>query len=293
MTQPDHGSSTRNVVRLMRDADVPEALAGGTFRYSPGAAALSAVLLVSGAVGLIAYGRVEDEPLAYYIGGLLLLTLWIYLAVVVARFRPSNWLVRVGERGLYIKFRSYLNHHFPEQDATVVYIPFSAMGRTRIVREAQELPVKDRSGASTTQRRTIVEIELDEEMETVANALARERHANAPKVRRWYGTSAGRYRHHPVRMSAARTIALEWGVVPRVSEFLRIMAVHTPVESSKVVRDYTSLATLGRGEQESRLRELVENGQVLDAIHLARRLYGYDITRAKAFVQSLAARAGT
>ncbi len=290
MMRSEHELSSPNAVRLLRDADVPQSLAGGTFRYSPGAAVLAAVLMVSGGVALIALGRLQHQPLGYWVGGLLLASLWMYQTVVLARFRPTNWLVRVADRGLYIKFRSYLNHHLPEQDATVIYIPFREMRVTRVVRESQALPDIDRHH-TTKRRRTVVEIELKGEFPDIVNALVTERASEGPKVQRWYGRSSSMFKHYPVRMPTPRTIALEWGVVPRVSEFLRIMTVHTPVESAKVMRDYTSLAALRPAEQESRLLELIENGQVLDAIRLARRLYGYDLTQAKIFVEELDGRA--
>ena len=290
MLPSEHDSSPQSSIRLIRDADVPVTLPGGTFRYSPGAAALVAMLMISGGVALIAVGRVQGSPLAYYIGGILLLLLWIYQTVFLARFRPTNWLVRVADRGVFIKFRSYLNHHFPEQDATVVYIPFREMRLTRVVRESQSLPDRDRGG-TMTRRRTVVEIELRSDSPEIVNALTVERGAEAPRRGRWFGSSSGKFRHYPVRMLTPRTIALEWGVVPRVSEFLRILAVHTPVEASKVMRDYTALGALKREEQESRLLELIESGQVMDAIRLARRLYGYDLPEAKTFVEGLGARA--
>lgn len=290
VTLPDHNSSSQTPIQLIRDADVPEASAGGTFRYSRGSAALVAGLMLGGGAALIAVGRVQGNPFAYYIAALVFVFLWIYEALVLARFRPTNWLVRVTDRGLYIKFRSYLNHHFPEGDHTVVYIPFREMRLTRLVRELQEVPDMDGRGA-TTCRRTLVEIELKDDAPEIEQALSAERRAEAPKVGRWYGSSAGKYRHYPVRMATPRIVALEWGVVPRAPAFLSVMAVHTPVETAEITRDYRALGAMKQHEQESRLLELTENGQVMEAIRLARSLYGYDLTQAKRFVEGLSGRA--
>lgn len=290
MALTEQDSSTQNVIRLLREAEVPESSAAALFRYSPGGAALVVVLLISASVALIGVGRVQGNPLAYYIGGSLLLALWIYQSMVLARFRPTNWLVRVTDRGLYIKFRSYLNHHLPDSDRTVVYIPFREMRVTRVVRESQNLPNTDRTG-SLMRRHTIVQIELRDDFPELESALAAERSAEAPKVRRWYGSSASKYKHYPVRMAAPRTLALEWKVIPRVSTFLRMMAVHTPVESAKVMRDFTALGALRQGEQESLVLELIESGQVVDAIHVVRQTYGFGLTEAKHFVEGLAGRA--
>jgi len=198
--------------------------------------------------------------------------------------------VRMADDGLYIKFRSYLNHHFPANDRTVFHIPFRAMRTTRHVRETQEVPDPDGRG-TVTRRRTIVEIELKEIALHIEQALADERRADPPKQERWYGSTSGKYRHHPVRMATPQTVAIEWGVRPGVANFLSAMAVHTPVESAEVTRDYTVLGSLQREEQESRLLELAENGQLLDAVRLARLIYGYDLSEAKRFVEGLSGRA--
>lgn len=290
VTRSEHDPSSQTPIRLFRDSDVPKASAGGTFRYSRGSAALMAALVLGTGVALVAVGRAQGNPFAYYIAALLFAFLWIYEAMLLARFRPTNWLVRVTNRGLYIKFRSYLNHHFPEGDPTAVFIPFREMRLTRVVRELQQVPDTDGRG-TMTRRRTVVEIELKDDAPEIEQVLAAERSAEAPKQGRWYGSGAGKYRHYPVRMATPRIIALEWGVVPRAAEFLSVMAVHTPVEASETVRDYTALGALKQHAQESRLLELTENGRLMDAVRLARSLYGYDLTQATRFIEGLSGRA--
>ena len=290
LTLPQHYPRRDSTIRLLTESEVPATVDGGIFRYSRITAAVVAAAVLFAALGLIAVGRIHANPFAYYIAALLLVFLWIYQAMVIARFRSTNWLVRVDEHGVYIKFRSYLNHHFPTSDRTVAYIPFRDMKLTKIVRELQEIPDTDGRGTST-RRRVVIEIELDEESSELAQALAAERNAPAPRIGRWYGTSAGKYRHYPVVMPSARIIAIEWGVVPRAPAFISIMALHTPVEATEIVRDYTALGALAKHEQESRLLELAQKGNMMDAIRLARSLYGYDMTEAKQFVTDLSGRA--
>ena len=290
VTLPQHHPRRDAAIRLLTESEVPATPVGGVFRYSRITAALVAGAVFLAGVALIVVGRMQANPFAYYIAALLLVFLWIYQAMVLARFRSSNWLVRVDDHGLYIKFRSYLNHHFPETARTVAYIPFRDMKLTKIVRELQEVPDADGRGTST-RRRMVIEIELADESRELAEALAAERNAQAPTVGRWYGSSAGKYRHYPVMMPSPRVVALEWGVVPRAPVFISVMAMHTPVEATEIVRDYTALGALAKHEQESRLLELAEKGHMMDAIRLARSLYGYDITEAKQFVTDLSGRA--
>ncbi len=277
-------------IRLMRESEVPAVPPGGLFRYSRWTVMLVAGALLGTGAALVAVGRLMGNPFAYYIAALLFMCLWIYQTMVLARFRATNWLVRVGNAEVYIKFRSYLNHHLPATDPTVVCILFRDMRQTRLVRELQD--VQDTDGRGTLRRRRmLVEIDLKEAAPEIEAALHAERRAQAPKVERWYGSSAAKYRHYPVRMAAPGTVSIEWGVAPAARHFLAIMAVHAPVDASEIVRDYTALGITESDDGESRLIELAENGQTLDAIRLARSIYGYDLIQAKLFVEGLSARA--
>ena len=52
-------------------------------------------------------------------------------------------------------------------------------------------------------------------------------------------------------------------------------------------KNFVNLEALSREEQETRLLELAASGDKLGAITMARRLYAYDLTQAKEFVEGL------
>jgi hypothetical protein len=54
-----------------------------------------------------------------------------------------------------------------------------------------------------------------------------------------------------------------------------------------VAEDFVHLQGLSREEQEKRLRDLVERGQTIAAIYIARRIYSYDLNQARIFVDGL------
>ena len=54
-----------------------------------------------------------------------------------------------------------------------------------------------------------------------------------------------------------------------------------------VSEDFAPLGALSREEQEKRLRELDRRGRTIAAVYIARRLYAYDLNRARAFVEGL------
>lgn len=275
-------------MKLLRESEVPGA--GRAHRYSQGWAVAAAVLVLAGAAALVVVGRPTLGPVAYVLAAVMLLVLWMYSGMIRARFRSTNWLVRTAADGLYVKFRSYLNHHFAGDEPTVAFIPYREIRRARLVRETHHLPDSDRRG-TTTRRHQLVELELREDAPELDAALAAERRAKGPSESRWYGSTSSRYRHYPVRMPSPRLVEIEWGVVPGAGELLRVLAPHTGVDTLVVVRDDARLKALSRPEQERRLLELAERGETLAAVAIARTLYGYDIAEAKRFVDGLVGRA--
>src|SRR5690349_25130122 len=99
-------------MQLYRERDVPANDHERVFRYSRARATIAYAVLFGGAIALFATG-VRDRvfPLQFF-GLLIAACVFLAKRFLVARFRPSNWLVRATESGIYVKFRSYLNYHF-------------------------------------------------------------------------------------------------------------------------------------------------------------------------------------
>jgi hypothetical protein len=244
--------------------------------------ATCAVLGASGV--LVALGWHEGSWVAFYAAGVLLVGVLVLRRLVVARFRPSNWLLRMGDGGVFVQFRSYLNFHFSENDLTVVLIPFGEIRSARLVRERRDIPERENPPAMvdrvTHVSRRLVELELAVDAAPLARALAEESTRRAP--------TGATYRHYPVRLGSPTTLQLEWTVAPRADVLLKGLESHTRIAGPLAVsRDDTQLGGLSREEQERRLRELAETGQTIAAIQIARALYSYDLAQARAFVEGL------
>lgn len=272
-------------MQLMRLAEVPTSQRDRVFRYSPARAlfATFSVICASGGLVLTAWHQ-QRSGWAYYLAGMLFLGLVMMRKFILARFRPSNWLMRMNDEGLFLQFRSYLNHHFPEEDLTVVFIPYREIRSARLVRERRDIPYRDtdspRMERTSTQYRRLVEFELVGNSAPLAQALANESAKRPPNITR--------YGHYPVRMASPPFIQVEWNVVPSAKVFLDALHRHTniaiPVEVSQ---DYVNLKGLSQEKQEKRLSELAETGQTIAAVYIARKLYSYDLTQAQAFVEGL------
>jgi membrane protein YdbS with pleckstrin-like domain len=120
----------------MRLADVPLDPRDRVFRYSKLRALLGATMVAAICLAVLLVGWFKSAWPAYFIAAVLSLCVLMLQKLVTARFRPSNWLLRMTDHGLFIKFRFYLNHHFDVQDLTVVFLPYSEIRTARLVEQS-------------------------------------------------------------------------------------------------------------------------------------------------------------
>ncbi len=241
-------------------------------------AALSAPIVMSGVSGLenvVLYG------IAAMIGLPMALMAWMALGSFRATQRPSNWVLQAGDDGLYVKFRSPFNHHLPPDDPVVLFIPRLAVGWLRAHRR-KSWWLGSKPGREYATRDTFLEIKLKRrDTADLARRLAEER-------QRRVGWTAG---HAPLRVLGEDLLRVEWhthrgSLTPKIDQAIRFLArtyaINLP-ETSTGART----AELDPAAQESRLLELVERGERIQAVKLARRLYGFDTTEAQRFVKGL------
>jgi hypothetical protein len=207
-----------------------------------------------------------------------------------ARRLPSNWLVRVQSGGLLIQFRSYLNHHFSSEDASIVFLSFSDIAWMRRHKVRRNVPGITRADDTPGNVR-YAEFKLRDELVPLLDARLRdERQKKGPRSRRLGGGTI-MSRHYPLQVVQGGLVRIEWNVRPRLKVFLQEMErrieVRAPLGSSQ---DYRLLQNLSKEEQEKRLLELVETGDTIGAIKVAKLLYNLDTTAAKKFVNEFSRR---
>jgi hypothetical protein len=272
-------------MQLMRAAEVPQTERDLVFRASR----LHAVLTVLASLGFCGWFILHTWPhpkVAYVVSAVILLLLLLMHRFVTCRFHPSNWLVRVGDEGLFIHFRSYLNDHLSPDDLTVVFLAYSEIRSVRLVREHVKTP--DMNGRSTTEIQHWVELELSTDPAALVDALGTERGRPAAMEKRWYGTSSTLYLDYPVQIQTPPFLRVRWQVVPQAAVLLRALRPRVEIAPEvKVSEDFSALQSLPAAEQEKRLRELNQHGQTIAAIYMARRLYGCNLTEATNLVKGL------
>jgi hypothetical protein len=273
-------------MRLLRLADVETSLGDRVFCYSRTTALVSAFVVISTSAGLLYYAYSAHWRFGYYFATVILLFLVLMRRLITARFRASNWLVRMNDLGVFIQFRSYLNYHLPADDLTVVFVTFQEILSARLVRERARVP--DAQGKTATQILRYVELELAGNPEPLSKALDTECGEKAPTEKRWYGSTSTLYQDHPVRMDSPPFLRLRWQVFPGTHRFLDALRPYTTIaETVSITQDYAHLEALSRKEQETRLRELDRRGETIAAIYIARRLYGCGLQQAQQMVEGL------
>jgi hypothetical protein len=282
-------------MQLYRERDVPANEHDRIFCYSRARAAIVYALLFGGAIALFANGvRQHFVPLELFglivAGGVVLAKRF-----VVARFRPSNWLVRATESGVYVKFRSYLNYHFSADDLTVAFIPYREITAARLVRETVEkfdLSTRiDGSRSNRTasyQRRKTAELELSCDTTALGAALLEEDARLGPSEKRWYGSTSTRANHHPVMLEKSTRLRIVWECVPPVGRFIAVLSSHVKVDATGVrIWSNQDVQELDRPALERRIAELARAGKMREARLQTRLHFAYDEDQTRQFIERL------
>jgi hypothetical protein len=275
-------------MRLLRLSDVETRANDRVYRYSRWHAVLIAVVVLGAAAWAACHAYTTGWKPGYYIAGAILLLLDLLRRFVTARFRPSNWLARTNDEGILIQFRSYLNYHLPADDLTVVFIAYGEIRSARLIKERVTVP-NPQNRRDTTQYLRYVELELAGDLAALNEAVEAEATENAPKEKRWYGSSSTLYQDHPVRMQSMQFLRICWQVVPGTKRFLEALRPYTTIAGPvSLTQDFVNLQNLSREQQQQRLRELARRGETISVTYLARQLYGCGLAEAKQIVDELA-----
>jgi hypothetical protein len=262
------------------------------YRYSRTHATVASCLWFAGCVALVVAGARQRAYVLEFAAALLGIGLLLARRFLLARFRDSNWLVRANENGVYVQFRSYLNYHFSPDDQSVAFIPYRDILIARAAREQRELPELSRNDRTVSiQTLQLVELELACDTASFRAALEAERARPAPCEATWYGTTGVKFQHYPVALDDASQLRLTWECVPSVTVFLDDVRRYVRVgASTSTTKSFHNLSGANYAEQEEQIAGLARVGQLVYAIAIARRLYGYDLRQARAYVESLMAR---
>lgn len=237
---------------------------------------------------------------AYAIGGLMVLVMtlagllggWAFLTTAMAAWRPANWVLRASPDGLYLKLRDYTDHRLGAGDAVVAFIPRRQVRwlrthdeRVRVVGTRDVARARDDRLA----RQEYLEIRLQsDDLSGLEARLDEER-------RRWVRTFLPgvtmQAKGTAVAVRGDGLVRLDWRTKgtrlrPALSAARDHLARHYRFAEG-VEAEQAPLRDLDRTAQESRLLDMVRQGNSIDAVRLAQNLYGFTTTEAKQFLDEL------
>jgi len=258
-------------------------------------AVAACLALLIGAAGGVLSSEIDLPPwLAYWIAAVLGFIAWLVFRTLQARRLPSAWLARMTPAGLAVKFRSYLNHHLPDEDEVVVLIPYREMASVGLCDETRTLPARGRHDVAQQRHSRLLEIELDSaDVPRLREQLAAERNRKSPMIRRWWGgRSSSLWRHYPVRLHGESRLRIEWsGAIPGAKAAVEMLAsLVKSTEARHREADFANLDGLSTSAVEDQILELAERGDVIPAVRVTCEAFGMNATEARAFVDGLLGR---
>ncbi len=213
----------------------------------------------------------------------------------LAALKPSNWVLRAGPHGLDVKLRNFADHRLPRGDAIVLRIP---KREVRWIRAHDEKARHvGRSGDTvgheddTLVRQGYLEIQLhDDDLSAVKATLSNERRLWVPTPIKGV-TQKGK--GAPVSVRSNGILRIDWHTKgtrlrPNLAATLAYLATDYGTAPT-LETEQPQAKTLDREAQESRLLDMVQQGNLIDAVIVAKGLYGFSTTEAKRYIEDLKA----
>jgi hypothetical protein len=274
-------------------------VAGMCCRQSPLRGAIGGLILCAVLIGGVFVGRQVGAPAPVWILCAIVAALLVPLVVgdMVAKFRSTNWLLRIRPDGLWVNLRSYQNRHLPD-GATVLHLPYAEIAcvhrhletwSTPNVRHAAGIGTEGahwtRRHPATSWKEESLELHLASgDTREIAQALANERGLKAD----FKGT------HQSVTVPSPGVVRIAWrghdnDVAPGLGRVLDELSRHLKL-ADPTRTDLPSWDRLSEGELDALVAQLVRSGDQIAASGLLIRCRGCSATEAHKLVMELDAR---
>ena len=263
----------------------PGQTAGVCCRQSRLRGAVGALIWLIILFGGIFFWRHFGAPAFVWAGWVVLAGLFAPVVVrdTLAKFRPTNWVMRVEPEGLWINLLSFRQQ--PAADAaTVVRVNYDEIDHAHRHIDTWTTPTEESSLASCHWKLESLDLHLaSDDTRDLARALARERAASKGGSPSVTAPAPG------VLRIAWRGAGLNHDVVPALGRVLAEMSRRVTVtDTTRTDRPYW--LKLSDAELEEQIEYLVRWGETLRAAQLLRRRRGCSDAEAHEFVTDLATR---
>lgn len=232
---------------------------------------------------IAAYFHKVHWLLALFSGGFLALFSFSSFRMARRTSLPSNWILAINSDRVLIKFRSYLNNHFPEHEPHILLLPLTEIESVRTAGLKLTTAQPRTSGVVTRQKFLEITVRDGIDLTSLRARLAQERQPLAK--RHW--------KHFPVTISDDRTIRLEWSspagrVVPSLETVIEIFSRKVRIaEAAKMDVELSRFREMPAEEVDKHLRQMAERGEIIRAQKAVMGLYRLSLTEANEYVRRL------
>lgn len=211
----------------------------------------------------------------------------VFLYQARKTMHPQNWLLRVGGRGVSVKFRSYRNHHFPDTDEVIVSFEFREIEFVR--RFEQRIRQPGQKGESSVWE-SVLYLDLglrDVNLNELSRRLHEELNRDAPE-----GVVKSKALHFPVQLVDGNVLRLEWRgrqslITPAIDKTIERLSKFARVEKDQEQSINLTKVPESDAQKDHQILELATRGETIAAIRLARRFHNMDLKTAKDHVEKL------
>ena len=215
---------------------------------------------------------------------------------LLAKFRPTNWLLRYGPKGIWIHLRSY-QQTGPEEGLSVVHLEYNEITAVGEHVERYTTPSGSSGSSSTQHKLHSLDIRLNhDQTQELADALDAQRQQKSPeRVYLGFITVLSRPTHFAVSLPDAETIRIAWygghnnWVSPSLRKVLQDLSRY--VQRAEPTRyERGDWRQLSEAELDEQILQLVQSGDRIEAMQILVRRRGLSTTDAHRFVEELAGR---
>ena len=262
------------------------------FRQSPLAQLIPSLIFFSLTGGAVYWYWFRGMHLitAVLFGGMMFLMGLALFSSFKKALAPTNWLLAIGPDRVLIKFRSYLNAHFPSTDPQVVLLDPSEIAYARIAK--QKIKVPGSRNRNRTSFHTFLDLHVPStDLMPLKDRIKYERILKPQKTGKY---TKSKCHHYPVSILNIDTIRIEWPspiifIAPGISRALTMLSRQgVKIESPK--KEFVDLTEKGRSDlksSEDKILYLAERGNLIAAAKLAQRTYKLSLAQAKQFVEDI------
>lgn len=296
------------------------------FRLSPWGPLFSFVLFLLGllvGVALFIYSWQSSVTWGMVLAGIYSLLMLgicgILLRALMATLSPANWLARLGQDGILLKYRSYLHDDSPAGDPVALQLSWREIAAAHLQQE--RYTTTDIEGQRQVRRWFLV-LELHcwhLDIDSIRSALDFEKqrkpahfrvddlkhelfmarknklgNAEIARIRREIARESKRhpgrhgktrFHHRPVVFTSPDRLQIEWThMTPGRKNLRRLLAKYT-VLSGDGEQNYHIEKPMTENEFRALLATLLDRDETIEAIKLVRLHMGINTTEAKAFIE--------